>query len=215
VSADERIPLLLKTPAALRFVSVEPLFGPVDISRYLTASKKFHLSADVAGMLVNRSFDALSGDGGRPLTRREAEAELRALLARGVKLISSSDECSGFSEQTGCPGHPEPKLDWVIVGGESGPQARPCDVAWVRSIVEQCKAAEVPCFVKQLGAVVVDLNFPTSARNLPGDRPGGWTCRGHWVTNDGREPHGPLLCSRKGGDPAEWPEDLRVREWPA
>lgn len=40
-------------------------------------------------------------------------------------------------------------LDWVIVGGESGPQARPCDVAWIRSIVEQCATAMVACFVKQ------------------------------------------------------------------
>ncbi len=43
-------------------------------------------------------------------------------------------------------------LDWVIVGGESGPNARPCDVAWIRSIIAQCKVAGVPCFVKQLGA---------------------------------------------------------------
>jgi protein gp37 len=45
--------------------------------------------------------------------------------------------------------------DWVIVGGESGPNARPCDISNIRSIVEQCKAASVPCFVKQLGSVPV------------------------------------------------------------
>lgn len=38
---------------------------------------------------------------------------------------------------------------WVIVGGESGAHARPCDIAWIRSVVEQCRAAGVPCFVKQ------------------------------------------------------------------
>ncbi len=43
-------------------------------------------------------------------------------------------------------------LHWVIVGGESGPGARPCDVGWIRDIVGQCRAAEVPVFVKQLGA---------------------------------------------------------------
>ena len=40
-------------------------------------------------------------------------------------------------------------IDWVIVGGESGPHARPCEVAWIRSIVDQCRAAGVACFVKQ------------------------------------------------------------------
>jgi protein gp37 len=45
-----------------------------------------------------------------------------------------------------------PHLDWVIVGGESGAGARPFDLAWARSIVQQCQAAGVPLFVKQLGA---------------------------------------------------------------
>lgn len=40
-------------------------------------------------------------------------------------------------------------LERAIVGGESGPGARPCDVAWVRSIVRQCREAGVACFVKQ------------------------------------------------------------------
>jgi len=43
-----------------------------------------------------------------------------------------------------------PRLDWVIVGGESGPGARPMRLEWARSVVEQCKAASVPCFIKQL-----------------------------------------------------------------
>lgn len=47
-------------------------------------------------------------------------------------------------------------IDWVIVGGESGTHARPCDIEWIRSIVAQCKAAGVACFVKQLGANVYD-----------------------------------------------------------
>lgn len=40
-------------------------------------------------------------------------------------------------------------IDWVIVGGESGTNARPCDVEWIESIVGQCQAAGVPVFVKQ------------------------------------------------------------------
>jgi len=43
-------------------------------------------------------------------------------------------------------------LDWIIVGGESGFKARPCHLYWVRSIVRQCLAANVPVYVKQLGA---------------------------------------------------------------
>jgi protein gp37 len=86
-----------------------------------------------------------------------------------------------------------PGIDWVIVGGESGPGARPCDVAWIRSIVEQCRAAGVPAFVKHLGAyVILDARYDRSIS--------GWTRR---------------LRDRKGGDPDEWPSDLRVREFPS
>jgi hypothetical protein len=83
----------------------------------------------------------------------------------------------------------------VIVGGESGPGARPFDLAWARSIVQQCKAAGVACFVKQLGA------NPFVAEP---DR--------DWSVG---APDGTFgLADRKGGDPSEWPEDLRVREFP-
>ena len=50
------------------------------------------------------------------------------------------------------PNLPLEGIGWVIVGGESGGKARPMDVEWARDILAQCKAAEVPCFVKQLGA---------------------------------------------------------------
>lgn len=70
------------------------------------------------------------------------------------------------------------RLDWVIVGGESGPKARPCAVEWIQRIVADCRMAHVPCFVKQLGSAATGL------RNA------------------------------KGGDPDEWPEDVRVREFP-
>ena len=85
--ADERILQLLQCPAAVRFLSCEPLLGAVTIP----------------GPLGN-----LFGD---------------------------------FRRST---------VDWVIVGCESGPRRRPCDPAWIRSIVDQCAAADVPCFVKQM-----------------------------------------------------------------
>jgi protein gp37 len=94
-------------------------------------------------------------------------------------------------------------VDWVIVGGESGPNARPCDVEWIRSIVAQCNAAGVPCFVKQLGAAVLDMD-PVSRCSWPG------LAEFHQRNDYCRA----LLRGPKGGDPAEWPEDLRVREVP-
>lgn len=102
----------------------------------------------------------------------------------------------------------------MICGGESGPGARPCDVEWIRDIVRQGHEAQVPTFVKQLGA-----------------RPAGW-CVGRLHDDlhlrdrddycDIEAAHEGAACDvgcrllsdRKGGDPSEWPEDLRVREWP-
>ena len=98
-------------------------------------------------------------------------------------------------------------LDWVIVGGESGSGARPCRVDWIRSIVDQCRRAEVPVFVKQLGA---------NAYGVITDQPHAF--------NHGfdRLPHGTMpenesrliVSDPKGGDQAEWPDDLRVRQFP-
>jgi protein gp37 len=141
--ADERIPHLLQTPAAVRFLSVEPLLGPVDLTRIEFRRATW--------------YDAL-------------------------------EDHDGF----GLLGAAHQKLDWVIVGGESGPGARPCDAAWIRSIVQQCKAAGVACFVKQLGAKPI----------------GGYDPRlGHRSSTI-------RLRDSKGGDMAEWLEDLRVREMP-
>ena len=93
-------------------------------------------------------------------------------------------------------------IDWVIVGGESGPQARECDVLAVDLVVRQCKAAGVACFVKQLGSrpILGDIGDPWGwpEENSPVD----------WETGK------ITLRDPKGGDPAEWPEHLRVREWP-
>lgn len=136
-TADQRIPLLLQTPAAVRVVSAEPLLGPVDLN----------------------DDDGPNGTGGR-----------FNVLEMGI--------------------------DWLIVGGESGPKARPCDVAWVRLIVQQGKAAGVPVFVKQLGANPVVTDDTCSLERAI--REGGYTMRDH-----------------KGSDPSEWPEDLRIREWPS
>jgi protein gp37 len=95
-----------------------------------------------------------------------------------------------------------PRIHWVIIGGESGPGARPCNVDWIRSIVGQCRAAHVAPFVKQLGS------RPIGHHN---ERLAGWP-ELHLKDN-------PIvqwkLNHPKGGDPAEWPLDLQgVREFP-
>jgi protein gp37 len=81
-----------------------------------------------------------------------------------------------------------PLIDWIIIGGESGPRARPCDMDWVRDIRDQCRAAGVACFTKQLGA--------------------------HVIARYRGEPLRVFLNNSKGGDMNEWPNDLRIREWP-
>jgi hypothetical protein len=102
-------------------------------------------------------------------------------------------------------------IKWVIVGGESGGNARPCEVAWIRSIVAQCRAARVPVFVKQLGSQPA-VEGPLEEGC--GEDRDIWTpdCGflPPWVPEDMARLIG-MKC-RKGGDPAEWPEDLRVQE---
>lgn len=143
--ADERIPDLLATPAAVRFVSAEPLLGPV--------SFRWAAWHDYQSQEIER--------------RRQ----------RAMVLSNEYDGLRG-------------KLDWVIIGGESGPGARPCDVAWVRSIKDECADANVACFVKQLGA------NPITGRD-----------HGHGCS-------GVHLKDKKGGDPSEWPTSIRVRQMP-
>lgn len=102
-------------------------------------------------------------------------------------------------------------LDWVIVGGESGAGARPCNLAWIESIVEQCRDAGVPCFVKQLGAkpyakcpdctCVPSTCVPSEVRYQ----------RHHLTGNCGSALE---LIDRAGGDMDEWPESLRIRQFP-
>ena len=86
VRAQERIPLLIETDAVVKFLSVEPLLGPLDLSYWLTAPVR-------------------------------------------------------------------PNLQWVIVGGESGPGARPMEEEWVQGILAECEDAGVAFLFKQWGGV--------------------------------------------------------------
>lgn len=81
-------------------------------------------------------------------------------------------------------GEKKPEFNWVVIGGESGPGARPFEIDWARSIISKCKEFGIPIFMKQVGSNA----FENGKRY--------------------RTKH------RKGGDPAEWPEDIRIREYP-
>jgi protein gp37 len=110
-AANDRIPKLQQTPAAIRFLSCEPLLEPIRLP-------------DLTG------------------------------------------------------------IDWVIVGGESGPGARPCAIEWIEGIVEQCQSAGVSVFVKQVGALPM----------FGGKR---------YSVSD-----------RKGGKMEEWPRSIQIRQMP-
>lgn len=152
--ADERIPHLVRCPAVVRFLSCEPLLGPVELTR---------VTLDEA---TDSRFNALTG-------RHDWNG----------RYVGS--------------------VDWVIVGGESGPHARPFNVDWARSIIAQCKAAGVSCFMKQIGS------HPTTTDNVA-DWRRGWP-EGSCVDLKGNRV---LLRDKKGGSMDEWPIDLRVRELP-
>jgi protein gp37 len=226
-----RVDELRKCRLAVRFLSCEPLIGKLNLNGMLRKSQRRHIGACINGLLRNRQFDCLQHDDGTPMTPAEAEADLRQLQIEGVEVIPcvGRDKCPDFHPKTGCPGHPQAGIDWVIVGGESGRGARPCDLAWIRGVVEQCREAKVPCFVKQLGYWIQG----------PHDFDGwhGAIDRFLLKSEDGSTAtwHRPVLRSElhperfderprnaiawglgdpKGGDPAEWPQDLRVRQIP-
>ncbi|AXF86677.1 hypothetical protein DTO96_102432 [Ephemeroptericola cinctiostellae] len=104
--ADRDIPKLLKTPAAVRFLSIEPLLGQIDLNMSLG----------------------------------------------GTRWIGGQRGCNG---KTNGEHHHDERcgrgIDWVIVGGESGKDARPMHSEWVRSLRDQCAEAGVPFFFKQWG----------------------------------------------------------------
>lgn len=118
--------------------------------------------------------------------------DLAAKLFLSIEpLVGPVDLWPWFAEDHPC------SPDWVIVGGESGPNARPCDIAWIRAIVRQCQSAGTRVFVKQVGA----RPRATVYDSFNGEAIAVDEWRG-------------LLRDPKGGDPEEWPTDIRVREVP-
>lgn len=96
---------------------------------------------------------------------------------------------------------------WVIVGGESGPNARPCALEWIDDIRRQCEAANTPCFIKQMGSNPVTENANVWDFDYLGKRIGaawGRSAAGCKINFD----------DSKGADPSEWPEEFRVQQFP-
>lgn len=106
--ADIRIPALAQTPAAVRFLSCEPLLGPVWIADHIW-----------------QACICCEGEG--------------------------HDEACARCADDGCDSGHLRKIDWCIVGGESGRKARPMHPEWARSLRDQCKENHVPFFYKQHG----------------------------------------------------------------
>lgn len=134
--ADVRIPALLDTPAAVRFVSAEPLLGPIDLQRTL-----------------GRWVPPADHPGWHDVTRAPSSGNAaKQLDARDV-------------------------LHWVIVGGESGRNARPMHPDWARGLRDQCQAAGVAFLFKQWGEWVSEDQSPEDIL-LPG------VSRQHWGPDD-------------------------------
>lgn len=113
----------------------------------------------------------------------EAKCQWRSSINHGP------DTCSNEA-------HYRRGIDWLICGGESGPGARPLDLAWVRSARDQCKAAGTPFFFKQKGSNCFQRDAEGRVCGVPGKLARGGS----------RDP--------RGGDIDEFPADLQVREWP-
>lgn len=168
--ADERIPLLLKTPAAFRFVSYEPALAPVTFLEY------FYRNLQPTGKFRG------------PQERRQLQFKHEGLLGL---------------------------LHQIIVGGESGSEARPFWPDWAQTVIHQCKAAEVACFVKQMGSnaqvrndQIADIWYYADGSDMDTEAldADSYRFQGAPVRLKLRHSH--------GGDPAEWPEAFRVREFP-
>lgn len=138
--ADERIPILLRIPARVRFLSMEPMLERVDLSKWIGYS--------------------------------ESGGEIKVDSKR---FYDDRQECVSNSVR------PSVGIHLVIFGGESGLNARPCNVDWIRDGVRQCRDAGVKVFCKQIGSV--------------------------WAREVKAKHH-------KGGELSEFPDDLKIREFP-
>jgi protein gp37 len=130
--ADKRIPRLLKCPFSTYGMSIEPMLGPVDFTSFPMGSVRC-ISSGVGGY-------HWCGECGR-------------WANQGTIYRNRCPNCGRMNWKL----YPERKIDWVIVGGETGPGARPMYPQWVRNIRDQCAAAGIPFLFKQWGSYKPDI----------------------------------------------------------
>lgn len=157
--ADRDIQKLVAVPATVRFLSMEPLLGAVDIAKWLdpwTCSNCGHHGSyqdtgpDRCSICDVELVDGEHGDGVCPVC---GISEAQSDEAGGT--CPNCVSVTGWSRDYGYKFDSEKRLiDWVIVGGESGPKARPMHPDWVRSLRDQCREAGVPFLFKQWGEFV-------------------------------------------------------------
>jgi protein gp37 len=136
--ADRDIPKLLQVPAAVRFLSMEPLLGPVDLT---------WLAQETDGV-----YDSLRG--GSWILGNE---QVHPVLPNWRYCDGTSSPREYLNTRRLMGRH----VDWVIVGGESGPHARPMHPDWARSLRDQCATAGVPFLFKQWGEWLPFPDFPS------------------------------------------------------
>jgi protein gp37 len=149
--ADERIPALLQIPAKVRFLSCEPLLGPVDLAKS-------------RALPVFRYADTV--------------LQVDGLTGRTFGVLTNQQSLNGGWRRH--DGNRQPWIDWVICGGESGPNARPMHPDWARSLRDQCAAAGTPFSFKQWGE---------------------WA---PFTTKDEWPEKAPLNCMKKNGEFSWW-----------
>jgi protein gp37 len=151
-SADRAVPILLSTPAAKRFVSVEPMLGPVDVAPYLPGSYECALTCGHREGASSRPEVRCLECGFQGLDTYEVWGDGNTEICPKCGNVDAPEpvcpECGTGMVQE----HPDTQyLDWVICGGETGANARPMHPDWPRSLRDQCQDAGVPFFFKQWG----------------------------------------------------------------
>lgn len=137
-SADARIPELLKIPALVRFLSCEPMLGPVDLM--LDGECSSWTCRQCGSKNVDTEVEVGPGD-------------VSTYHCHACNYVGGGEDAAWKSD-----------IHWVICGGESGDKARPMHPDWARSLRDQCAAAGVPFLLKQWGEWLPDnqRRFTTS-----------------------------------------------------
>lgn len=191
-SLKHRLPYLLKCPAAIRWLSIEPLLEEIDLIRNIVYINEYYCARceewseggdeDYCPQCEKNYSQPTKDEKCPHCGESDYEAVCSSCEASGEDGGLSS-ACCWESEIMDCIRR---KLQWIVVGGENAPEwaSRGVELAWVRNIRDDCQELGIPLFIKQFGTR--------------------WA-RQQDIRGKGRS---------KGQDMNDWPEDLRVREYP-